>query len=193
MSNLAQDVYTGAAEYGKFNASIGLIVGGIIGIILIIVGIAFLMQHMEPMQIIKGKVIENSSNRCDSRYDPEMRMITFTCAVLVEYTIPNGKTYQKQLVIQNRNSSISSGQELTLYYKLSDPSNVSANEQSNTHVLGAIMLGIGLILIISQIVRFYAVRKYKFVAAGSGAASVIGMLAGDRSNVTHRPLYSYPY
>lgn len=176
MSNLVEEVYTGAAEYGKFNAMIGFVIGTIVGLVLVVVGIVLLTKHVEQTLTVKGVVLQDSANKCDSRYDQETKQNYYNCDLLVEYTLLDGQKMQKRFNVTNQASTISTGQMINLYYKASDPSSISANNQLNSHVIGAILLVVGVFLIGGSWFWWYTTRKYKFAAAGEGVASVVNLV-----------------
>jgi hypothetical protein len=177
--SLSSEIYTGAAEYGKFTSLVGFIIGIIVGGALLITGIVMVKKHVEPFQTVKGTVVDDKTNKCDSQYDSNTKQSSYVCDLLIEYTI-NDKITQKRFNITNQASTLLAGQTIDLYYKNSDPNGISSIRPINTHVVGGILIGVGILIIFGGWLMYYTAKKYKFVAAGEGMASVAGMFR--RSN-----------
>jgi ABC-type antimicrobial peptide transport system permease subunit len=172
--DLSSEIYTGAAEYGKFTSLVGFIIGAVVGIILLVVGIILLRKHVETFQTVKGTVVDDKANKCDSRYDQNTKQNFYTCDLLIEFTI-DGKTSQKRFSITNQLSSLSTGQTVDLYYNASNPGGISPNHPVNLHIIGGVLIVVGILIAFGGWFMYYTAKKYKFVAAGEGAANVIGM------------------
>lgn len=171
---IAQEAYSGAADFGRFSAAVGFVFGTIISIFLLVVGIALLAQHVEPTQSIKGVVVDDVKNKCDLSHDESTKTNYYNCDVLVEYKFPDGKILRRRFIVTNQISALVTGQMINLYYKQSNPDSISSNSQINTHIVGAILLVVGLFVFALSWFHFYVTRKYKFAAAGSGVAQVAG-------------------
>lgn len=175
MSNdLGSELYSGAATYGRINAIIGSIFGTIIGVLMILGGIGLIKRKTKRDKTVKATI----TNDTDCYGHSENNNTTWNCNLSLAYNI-DGKDYTTSI---SSSSSIKyeKGNTVTLYY---NPDNVSEIDlvSDNTHIIGWVVLVIGIFLLISTWVWLYIVYKSKFAAASGGVAA----LAGNISHAIH--------
>jgi hypothetical protein len=174
---LGDEIYSGAASFGKLRAIIGVIFGTIISIGLIIGGILAIIHKIKFTSKTTGISIDSKGqpvpvNTCSSNNDKDNN-ITYQCNFKVEYTIGSDKYYKTFNTSKNTNYS---GQtNIVIYYDKKDPSNV-ALDQDDYHIIGYFLLGIGIFTLLASWIGLWIVYKYKFAAAASGAAGAIQMV-----------------
>lgn len=175
MNNIGNQIYTGAAEYGKVMAIIKAAIAIVIGTIFIAVGIFLAVRKTNRTSFVSGTIIniptcvENGTNKS----------INWNCNIIIQYVI-NGKTYKTPL---NTNGNIHylTGQTVDLYY---DPNNITDIDMGtdNTHVIGYFIIVIAAITMIISIIWAYLATRYKSIAAVEGAYDAIDMVGGAMRN-----------
>jgi uncharacterized protein YxeA len=171
---LGDDIYSGAAEYGRFNALIGVIFGTIIGIILIVIGTIMLVKHEEPLQQIMG-TIKNSDNQCKNLVDKNNDNDPFIqCYVEVSYII-NGKTYNIT-GFTNDKKTYKKDDKIPIYYKPSSPEKGQLTTELSGHIIGLILLVFGLFTAGGSWLWYYVTKKYQFAAAAGGVAGAYDLI-----------------
>lgn len=176
---LGDEIYSGAASFGKIRAIIGTILGTIIGIALIIGGIAAIKHKRIFTRKTIGKSV-NSQNppqtipisNCDSTIVKDNNR-QYQCHFIVQYTVEN-KNYTK-IFNTNSNTNYSEQTDIVIYYDPTNPENVSLYED-DYKIVGYIFIGLGILLLLSSWIGLWIVYKYKFAAAASGVAGAIDMV-----------------
>jgi hypothetical protein len=163
---LGDDIYSGAAEYGKFNALIGIIFGTILAIILIIIGTKLLVYHEEPIQTVEG--IVTNQPRCETEEDKDTKETYSKCYIEIDYNINQQKYIYRGYTKEPR--QYKNGDKIILYYKPSSPGDAKLTKDWSEHLIGGILLGTGLFIVGSSWLWFYITNKYKFAAAAGGIA-----------------------
>lgn len=163
---MSNNIYTGAAEYGRFTSTIGMIIGIIIGSIMFIVGIYLLFKKQDKYESTTG-IVSSSPNCVINRNN------MYNCNAQVIYTV-NNKTTTKLFLFSDLREQLLSGSSVKLYYKSSDPINTITNiEQTSNKVIAVLLFITGIIIILGSWYSYYVAKKYKFAAAGEGFGAVI--------------------
>lgn len=163
---LGDDIYSGAAEYGKFNAFIGLIFGTILAIILIIIGTTLLVHHEEPIQFVEGTIINVPT--CTTLQDKDTQESYSTCYVEINYTINKINYTYKGYTKEPK--KYTNGEKIGLYYKPSSPKDAKLTKDWSEHLIGGILLGTGIFIAGVSWLWYYITNRYKFAAAAGGVA-----------------------
>lgn len=170
MSNLGSQLYSGAADFGKFRAKIGLFIGCVISIIAIIFGIYMVLRHVKLTAQTSGHIIK-ITERCkkanDGNYmcDPET----------IEYTV-DGKNYQiTRSIISKTEFRKLQSHIVQIYYDPTNPSHADTRSD-NMKTVGVLAIGFGLIVIALAYLSYWIVNKYKFAAAASGVGGAADIM-----------------
>lgn len=174
MNNVGNEIYSGLASYGQFVATIGLVIGVIIGIILLSVGIYLLVENSKKTyKNVKGTVLE--SPQCTLQGNSQGNN-TYTCYITVQYQI-DGQTKISRIISYNNKTQLNSGDTITLYYDSSNSnieSTLTTDNPLNTNILGWIFVGFGILLLVGSVVTYYLAQKSQTFAAFEGAENLFG-------------------
>ena len=173
---LGDEIYSGAASFGKLRAVIGAIFGTIIGIGLIIGGIVSLRHKTKLTGKTTGTSIDNQGNqvpiRCSSTSDQDNNQ-SYQCHFKLQYQ-PDKKKYTK-IFDTSSSTNYADQTEITVYYNPDDPTDASLSKD-DYHTVGYVFLGFGVFLLLASWIGLWIVYHYKFAAAASGAAGAIDMI-----------------
>lgn len=172
---LGDDIYSGAASFGRIRAIFGVIFGTLIGICLIVGGFYALAHKTKLTDKTTGIVVDSNNNptniQCLSTSDKDTG-ITYQCNFRLQYTV-NKEIYYAP-INTNSSTNYSGGTEITLYYDPNSPNNASL-QQDDYHTIGFICIAAGLFILLFSWIGLWIILRYKFAAAASGAAGAIGM------------------
>jgi len=168
-SKLANDTYSGTADFGKFYAKIVSIFSFVIAVIIILLGIYFLRQPATyPVKV-------------------QFTIKTVTPTAVTTYTTVNGvqtpytQTFYNLtgtvascgtnvIILNNYSSYVIAGQTINAYMQENCGDNIASQYSGTSTWLGWIFIIIGILIIIYNIVRILFVKKFKGVAALQGIA-----------------------
>lgn len=171
-----EEIYSGTATFGRVMAVFGVIMGTLAGLILIPLGIYFMVHKTKLTSQTPGKIDTKSPNPCTPQ--SKNNTVVYDCSFNVNYTI-NGTQYSKLITVTDSSRQYYGGDNVTIYYDPKNPNDASIT-QDNTHILGIILLIVGIIIPIIAWVWWYFARKYKAVAAAGGVAAGLDLLSGGR-------------
>ena len=172
MKELASEVYTGMAAYGKVRTIIGTVTGTLVGVAMLVGGTVLLKRKSRLSDTI-GATITNDPY-CVQYHDQNLQK--WKCKnIQLSYRV-NDKDY---VLNTNSDSTIkyTKGLPLSIYYDPSNPAN-SSLVSDNTKIIGWILVVIGILLLVSSWVWLFLVLKFKIAAASSGASGIIGTVRG---------------
>lgn len=173
---LGDEIYSGAASFGKLRAVIGAIFGTIIGIGLIIGGIFALIHKTKLTGETTGTSIDNQGNQvpiwCSSTSDQDNHQ-SYQCHFKLQYQ-PDKKKYTK-IFDTSSSTNYTDQTEITVYYNPDDPGDASLSKD-DYHTVGYVLIGFGIFLLLGSWIGLWVVYHYKFAAAVSGAAGAIDMI-----------------
>lgn len=157
---LGENVYDGAAGFGRFMAGLGLVFAVIIGVILVVVGVAQIFAVQKNLTFAQGKVVEISP---DCQNDE-----------MCKFTVSYGKKHAHTFTVPKQDMPFQD-QEIGIYYDPSDMSDVRLGPDKS-HRNGTILVSIGFVVVFLGWLNFYIVRRFKFAAAVSGIDSGMDIL-----------------
>lgn len=170
---LGSEIYSGAAEFGRIRAIMGVIFGTIIGIACIIGGIVLIIKKVMLNATIMGTIVSIPS--CREYTDKNSNFIYDCNGIFVEYTLNNTK-----YTLTNGNTrgglKYKKGDKIKVYYQSNKPSNASLLSD-NTHIAGWIILVVGVLILAGSWFWFIMAMRYKFVAAAEGVAGAADLVA----------------
>jgi hypothetical protein len=162
---IGEELYTGAAEFGKISAIISLVFLSIVCIGLIIGGIYLARQTDKLTSKVTGTVLNaNCLPVANNQY---------SCSFQVKYTV-NGKEYQRYFK-RTSNEPVQVNDNIDIYYDPENPDNSRADYISKK-LIGKILIGIGIFVLIGTIISTILTFKFKFFAAAQGAAAGINLI-----------------
>ena len=170
MADVGQEIYSGAASFGKLRATIGVIIGTLLGLGLIIGGIILLVHKTKRTKNVNGFPTDNEVPQCTT--NSKDNNLTYQCKFSLSYTI-NGTEHTKQFTT-NESKDYSGQTQIKLYYNPENVSDISVT-QDNYGTIGGVLLGSGFFILIIAWVGWWLVNKYKFIAEVSGTSGAIQM------------------
>jgi hypothetical protein len=173
---LGDDIYAGAASFGKIRAVIGVVIGTLIGLVAVVGGIALIVHKTIFTKSVIGTVVDINNNPTTVPNCKAINMDgngTNMCSFTLKYTV-DGKVYTHPF---NTNTTVnySNLSKVTIYYDPDSPGNVSIEKDDN-HVIGYISLGVGVFFILGSWLNLWLTLKYKFMAAAGGVAGAFSMI-----------------
>ena len=171
---VGKDLYAGSAGFGRIMSIIRAIIGTLIGAGLIIGGVALIRSVRKRTASTNGRITNDDKDPISCTYDNQI----YNCEnIKVEWTA-NGKTYNNTSAPfeWSGNHSLVKATNITVYYDPSNPSDASL-DQFPAHVVGWVLLALGILIIISGWVWVLITRRSKGAAAATGVASAAGMIA----------------
>ena len=162
--DFANNIYDGAAEYGRFMATIGLIFGCIIAAIMIVGGVALLFKKNKYTKITSGDITTSQCNNVNN---------SISCSVSAQYIVGD-ESSQKYTVDNTMNGKhyYNVGDKINIYYDPNNPGLSSTNKPISFVLIGSILIGIALLIIAGVSLNYYIVNRSKFAAAATGVGDV---------------------
>lgn len=175
--NIGGTLYSGAAAYGRFTSMLGAIIMTIIGIGLIIGGIYLMVNKDKHSLTAKAVITEAQCSQTQTTINNKPS-ISYSCMLTIQYSVSNVLYTNK--VQANGQHTYNKGEFITVQYTPSDPNDVELKPSISRTTIGAIMIGIALIMMLMSWGSAYLARKYKFAAAfqgiGSGVSTISNIL-----------------
>jgi hypothetical protein len=172
---LGDEIYSGAASFGKLRAVLGVIFGTIIGIGLIIGGIFAIAHKTKRTMKTTGTSVDLKNNpvpiQCTSASDKDGN--TYQCNFTLKYTVK--KDQYSHSFQTNSSTDYNNMTQVTVYYNPNTPGDVSLTKD-DYHTVGYVLIGFGVFILIGAWISLWIVLHYKFAAAASGAAGAIEMV-----------------
>lgn len=162
---LGDNVYDGAATFGRFMATLWLIVGNVLAIVLLGFGIYLLASKGTYSQSTMATIREATCEQVVTKTDKGQTVLD-NCVLKLEY-IAGDKTIEKLHPTQGR--IYTAGQTLAIRYNPAHPEDFTTGHGRG--LLGGILLGIGLFFLIASWIYWWIVSTYKFAAAAQGVGS----------------------
>lgn len=172
--SLGENIYEGAASYGRFMSTLGLILSIIIGIVLIYFGVKF---ELSPNVYTESTMAQITKAQCNQSIDKDNN-VNYTCTLNITYTTKATPTTPAQTL--NRMISVTSrtiyqtGGVIQVQYNPDNPQDVRSSSLSK-HQTGWILIGIAIFIIIGAIIWYYIAHRYKFAAAAGGFDSALDL------------------
>jgi hypothetical protein len=167
-NNVANDIYSGTAEFGKDYARIVAVFSFIIAIFMFILGIylirrdptfpiavQFTVKSVTPV-IVTENVTENN-----------VSVPKFVTTYNLIGTVPSCGS--NNIILNGYKQSISQGTTITAYMHPNCAENIASETPDDTRAVGWVIIVICVLVIIFNILRLYFVDKYKGMAAAQGA------------------------
>ena len=161
---LGNQIYDGAASFGRFMSIVSLVIGSIISITLLIIGFYLIFTKTKYTGETDGKVVGvNCGNQSGKGY---------ACIAVVEYKV-NGTVYKMSL---NTSQTLYDGQIFRIVYIPADPAK-SQIKGISRKMVGGILIAIALVVFGLAFLHYYIVNRFKFAAAASGVGTGIDLVS----------------
>ena len=155
-------IYSGAAEIGKVKATLGLIIGSIIVLVMMLISY-FLITSKDVYKATIKSTVSSSTCSADTKGNK-------SCTVGVNYTV-NNKAYTGTV---NSNVAYDVGDSLVVKYNPDNPNDVTANTMSQ-NTIGYLMSAGSVVVGVIIVVYYVMVSKSKAFAALSGAEATMDL------------------
>lgn len=163
---VGQEIYSGAASFGRGYAIFSAIMATVISLILIGVGIWLLFQKDPDTKSVQAKV---DDAQCTFVPASKNSSSSWSCLVTVTYEV-DGKKYTNKLTSDGQ-TQYQKGQIITIHYNPQDPQQ-SELTPIRYKLFGGVTLGIGLFIILASWGTVWLTRRYKAFAAVEGASGL---------------------
>jgi hypothetical protein len=172
MTNLGNDLYSGASSAGKIWTLIIAIISTIISLIMIALGV-YIIYHKNHLKSIDGKVLKSSYNciagpsRATSSVPSPPSM---SCKFDARYEVDN-QNYTKTFSSLN---SYAIDDKVTVWYDPNHPDRSEFDPPSKS--VGWVIIGISLFILLSAWFIYWLSRRNKFISASIGAGAGISIV-----------------
>lgn len=162
--------YSGAADFGKFSAIIGAIIGTLIALFIGGIGVYFIIEGHRRTKNTTGTITESD---CQTKTDESK-----TCKITVEYTSGQpSKMCTQKFTVQDE-SQFTKGKKVQVFFDPKEPCDSGSLETYEDSVfIGSILIVVAGILILINWVVVYLVFEYKFFAAAEGVGTAVRILS----------------
>lgn len=157
MSQIPEKLYTGSVWLGKTTATLKLIGGTIVAVLLFGAGIWMLLKKKTD----KVTATITTAYPCIPKSP---------CKVDISYTYKNSDYNKLELSVSNART-YKQGELITVYVDTSDPTQVS---ESSSKTMAWVLIGIALLIECGVVVNWWLTRKSEFFASVQGAGTGIG-------------------
>lgn len=169
--SIGSKIYSGTAELGKIQSSIGLYVAIIVSVIMICIAIYLFTKKDDGWQNLKA-IVQNS--QCNSHYDKVAKRTKYNCDLTVKYVV-DGKEYTGKTGF-NSDRVYNINDNIDISYDPKNPTQIRVKEMSKKLVAG-ILLGVALLIGGGAFLNYYLTKKSETYAAAQGAATSMNILA----------------
>lgn len=169
MSSALGDIYTGAADFGKFSTIIGGIFGTLFALLFVGIGIYLLVEAFRRTKSVQAKITKSECENTTS----SNRM----CKITIEYPSNQPSKMCSVSFSVEDEAKYKPGNTITVYYDPSDPCNTgSLDTRRESYIFGLILLIGGLVFILIIWLVVYLTFRYKFFAAAEGVGTAVKIL-----------------
>jgi len=176
--NLGEDIYDGAATFGRIRATISVVFGTIFGILSLGIGVFLLFKKTKYKSSVLGTIINDTNcNKVANISSSKKQEITYNyiCKSLeINYEVDG--TMEKLVTDTNSPVNYKKGDNLKIFYDPINPK-ISSITSDNYHLIGAICVGVGSLMLIGTWFWYKMTMKYKFIAAAGGISGAAGMIS----------------
>jgi len=165
MSDLGNEIYSGASDVGQITTSIRLVFGIICLIICLIIGIYLIFFD-------KNKHTQNVIATITDLSCININNNNVNCTLNVSYTF-NNISYNE--IVTTEGTTYVKNQPITLYIDPSNPSDISPKSLATDKTTGGIFIFIGIFIFFATLLSWWLSRKYKFFAAAEGVSLGLNM------------------
>jgi hypothetical protein len=165
LGNQGQGMGDALYGYAKIKASIGLVIGIIIGCLLLYGGY-YISNNNTKTSNIKGIIKKSTCTKNQNN--------RFSCEIEYEFTVKE-QIYNSKHSGYDSSVTLNEGSNITVYYNDKDPNDSSLSSTKNFQY---ILYGLGVIIILGVIVHFALVFYSKAYGTITGATDAASTVAG---------------
>lgn len=177
-----KDLYDGEAAFGRFNSTIGAVIGTIMGVLMFLGGVAMMFVNTSKNKTKTNAYVDAATCTISAH----------TCEVDLHYST-SGKLYQaphksatdcpsEQIcshMAMSTNTAIVPGQILKVQYDNDATSMVElATTNSVFKIVGGILLLFAVLLVGGSWLSYYTTHRFKIAAAATGTGATLGLALG---------------
>ena len=165
-----EKVYSDVATFGRTYTYLEG-VGAVIMASLLIFGGVYLIVHRDADSATTTAFVTSQVGECVTTQNDGRGGGGVSCRYMVQYTV-NGDKYTAA-VSDSRKYAI--GESVTLHYNPHDPKRAEIRTRPFKTV-GGVLVGVGVLVLLTTAFKVYMARKYKVYAAASGASAGVSMV-----------------
>lgn len=169
--SIGNKIYSGSAELGKIQSSIGLYVAMFVSIIMICIAVYLFTRKSDGL--VDGKAIVQNS-QCTSHYDTHAKRMMHNCDLTVKYVV-DGKEYTGKTGLTS-NTAYNIGDSVDISYDPKNPTQIRPKEVSKK-LIAVILSVVALLVGGGAFLNYYLTSKSETYAAAQGAATTMNVLA----------------
>jgi len=174
MSSVLSSAYSGAATIGEAKATISVVVGAVLVLGLIVSASFSIMSKPTRTGEVQAEVINFTCTETVFETQDGKKNTSQNCVSNVSYTINNQKYTSNVNTSPHR---FEKGAKITIKYDPSNPIDISYGETSMS-TIGWILSGVAVCIAVCIAIYYYAVTRYKPLAAYEGASTSIDLAKG---------------
>lgn len=174
MSSVLSSAYSGAASIGEAKATISVVVGAIIVLGLSVSASFSIMSKPTRTGEVQAEVIDSTCTETVFETSDGKKNTSQNCLSNVNYTI-NDQMYTSKVNTSPHN--FKKGDKILVKYNPSNPIDISYGETSLSTV-GWILCGVAVCIAVVVAIYYYAVTRFKPLAAYEGASTSIDLAQG---------------
>jgi hypothetical protein len=170
---IADKLYEGSGDLGRFQSTLTLICGIILGIIIIIVGVYWVVSSDDgdylyiPGTVTVADCVENKT------YDSKGNLIIkYVCTLTLSYVI-EGATHTGELRT-NSTTKYNVGETLSLAVSKANIQKIELAGMSDM-TIGGISICCAILMMCGSSLNYYMTSRFKMYAAAQGASTVVGV------------------
>jgi hypothetical protein len=169
-NSLAENVYSGTADFGKMYAKIVSAFSFIIAIVLFVTGIYFIRRPPTFPVAVKFTISTVTPTTVTNfNYDKNGKSTPYTSTVYnLLGTVPSCGT--NVITLNNYTNYVTSGQTITAYMHPDCDKFIASQDSDSTEVIGWVLVAIAIGIVIFTILRLFLVGRFKGIAALQGVA-----------------------
>ena len=164
-STTSSSMYEDAASLGKFRASFGLVIAGLISVGFLGYSIYLFMRKNPYTEKVNATVTKSTCIKQNGNYN---------CTLSLSYRANNTDTIGTLDNVMTE-TKYEVNDMITVYYNPSNPEDISLRSREVDKDLGYTFLFFSIFILISAVFVWWLVNRYKFFAAGEGVAMVSGL------------------
>lgn len=179
MESQIDNLYKDARDFGRFYATLQLIICIIIFITCLYFGNTYINKKCKYTDKIKAKILKDGS-KCVSYMDVvststgALPITKYKCELQVEYEIDN-KIYKNDIDLESKIDDTQFS-TIDLFYNKDDPTDIS-DVSDDYAILGWGIIAVGIIILIMSLIYYYLSINFKFFAGARGLSGAYSLLS----------------
>lgn len=168
MGSSQSDIYSDAASFGQFYASLALFIAFIVALIMLVISISKLRNNNKHIDAVIATVTNFS---CEN-YTINNRT---NCYTTIEYNYKEKPYKVSNFPYNSYNYQNLNGLKITVYINPDNPTDVSLISKESERNMAFLLLGFAVLIILIALFRWWLTRRSKFFAAAEGTGAGISL------------------